>query len=46
MGKQAAESARQRFDLRRQVDTYLDWYLELVQEKARGLFREDAGCAV
>ena len=30
MGKQAAEVARARFDLRRQVDAYLNWYQEIV----------------
>jgi glycosyltransferase involved in cell wall biosynthesis len=30
MGMLAAESARQRFDLDRQVDAYLDWYHEVV----------------
>jgi glycosyltransferase involved in cell wall biosynthesis len=33
MGMQAAESARQRFGLDRQVDAYLDWYHKLVWQK-------------
>ncbi len=33
MGMLAAESARQRFGLDRQVDAYLDWYHEVVPQK-------------
>jgi glycosyltransferase involved in cell wall biosynthesis len=35
MGRQAAESARCRFSFDRQVDTYLEWYRELVDEKGQ-----------
>jgi glycosyltransferase involved in cell wall biosynthesis len=34
MGRQAAESARQQFDLHRQVDAYLEWYYELLDQQA------------
>jgi hypothetical protein len=34
MQQQAAEDARQRFGLERQVDAYLDWYHELLRESA------------
>jgi glycosyltransferase involved in cell wall biosynthesis len=34
MGRQAAEAARRQFDLQRQVNAYLEWYHELVDERA------------
>jgi glycosyltransferase involved in cell wall biosynthesis len=34
MGIQAAEAARRQFDLHRQVDAYVEWYHELVQQRA------------
>lgn len=33
MGQQAAEDARERFDLRHQVDAYLGWYENIVQSR-------------
>jgi glycosyltransferase involved in cell wall biosynthesis len=34
MGIQAAEAARRQFDLHRQADAYLEWYHELVHQRA------------
>jgi glycosyltransferase involved in cell wall biosynthesis len=34
LGEQAAADARDRFDLNRQADTYLDWYRDLVERHA------------
>jgi glycosyltransferase involved in cell wall biosynthesis len=34
MGARAAESARRRFDLERQVNAYLEWYREMVDRSA------------
>jgi glycosyltransferase involved in cell wall biosynthesis len=36
MATNAAEDARQRFDLERQVDRYLDWYQEIVADQPAG----------
>jgi glycosyltransferase involved in cell wall biosynthesis len=36
LGQQAAADARDRFDLNRQADTYLDWYRGLVERHAAG----------
>jgi glycosyltransferase involved in cell wall biosynthesis len=33
----AVEDARRRFDLQTQVDAYLDWYGEIVEERARSI---------
>ena len=33
MGRQAAETARRRFDLERQVDEYLGWYEEILERR-------------
>jgi glycosyltransferase involved in cell wall biosynthesis len=35
LGETAARVARQRFDLERQIDAYLDWYAELVDASPR-----------
>jgi glycosyltransferase involved in cell wall biosynthesis len=36
LGENAAQDARQRFDLKRQTAEYLDWYAKLVQEAPLG----------
>lgn len=33
LSENAAQDARQRFDLERQVEAYLDWYQEIVEGK-------------
>jgi glycosyltransferase involved in cell wall biosynthesis len=38
LGENAAKDARQRFDLRRQADAYLEWYNEIL-ESTQGAFR-------
>jgi glycosyltransferase involved in cell wall biosynthesis len=35
LGQNARRDAEQRFDLERQVDAYLEWYQELMEERAR-----------
>ena len=40
---QAAESARRRFDLQRQVDAYLDWYRETLMEREGNHSKSDKG---
>lgn len=43
MGLEAAESARHRFDLQRQIDTYLQWYRQLIEEHVHDGFSESGG---
>jgi glycosyltransferase involved in cell wall biosynthesis len=35
VGRQAARNAKHRFDVRQQLDTYLNWYAELVEREGR-----------
>jgi glycosyltransferase involved in cell wall biosynthesis len=35
LGENAARDARERFDLWRQVETYLKWYKELIEDEKR-----------
>src|SRR5207249_551013 len=37
MGGQGAECVSRHFDLQRQVDTYLEWYRELIEHRDRGV---------
>lgn len=46
LGEAAAATARERFDLVRQVDTYLHWYRELVERRAPGHVAERSDYAL
>jgi glycosyltransferase involved in cell wall biosynthesis len=37
MGRRAAETARRRFDARRMVSDYLDWYYEILESEGRNV---------
>lgn len=46
MGRLAVEAARLRYDFRRQVDAYLEWYHELESNPAESVRERSIECAV
>jgi glycosyltransferase involved in cell wall biosynthesis len=45
MGENAARDARERFDLRRQVDSYLEWYEKILSDNRRSPKAAIGSCA-